>query len=134
MKTAELTGHHLDLAVAMSQGWNLYTTDSVEQGQWYHTNQAIAPHGHEHNRIHVDEFRPSIDWRQGWLIIEREDISIVRLNDLYFPKGNEDGVSWEEHYVAYTGAIKSYGPAPLIAAMRCYVESKLGKEIELPKE
>jgi hypothetical protein len=27
-----------------------------------------------------------------------------------------------------------YGPTPLIAAMRCYVASKLGDEIDLPKE
>jgi hypothetical protein len=27
-----------------------------------------------------------------------------------------------------------YGPTPLIAAMRCYVEAKLGDEVEIPKE
>jgi hypothetical protein len=27
-----------------------------------------------------------------------------------------------------------YGPTPLIAAMRCYVASKMGDEIELPEE
>jgi hypothetical protein len=26
------------------------------------------------------------------------------------------------------------GPTPLIAAMRCYVASKLGDEVELPEE
>jgi len=26
------------------------------------------------------------------------------------------------------------GPAPLIAAMRCYVASKLGNEIDIPEE
>lgn len=26
------------------------------------------------------------------------------------------------------------GPAPLIAAMRCYVASKLGEEVEIPEE
>jgi hypothetical protein len=29
---------------------------------------------------------------------------------------------------------KTDGPTPLIAAMRCYVASKLGAEIEIPKE
>jgi len=27
-----------------------------------------------------------------------------------------------------------YGPTPLIAAMRCYVASKLGEEVEAPEE
>lgn len=27
-----------------------------------------------------------------------------------------------------------YGPTPLIAAMRCYVASKLGEEVEIPDE
>jgi hypothetical protein len=27
-----------------------------------------------------------------------------------------------------------YGDTPLIAAMRCYVASKLGDEVEIPKE
>jgi len=29
---------------------------------------------------------------------------------------------------------KQSGPTPLIAAMRCYVASKLGDEIKLPEE
>jgi hypothetical protein len=29
---------------------------------------------------------------------------------------------------------RGYGPTPLIAAMRCYVASKLGDEVELPEE
>ncbi len=28
----------------------------------------------------------------------------------------------------------NHGPTPLIAAMRCYVASKLGDEIEIPEE
>ena len=27
-----------------------------------------------------------------------------------------------------------FGPTPLIAAMRCYVASKLGDEVEVPEE
>jgi hypothetical protein len=29
---------------------------------------------------------------------------------------------------------ESEGPTPLIAAMRCYVASKLGDEVEIPSE
>ena len=30
--------------------------------------------------------------------------------------------------------IDQHGPTPLIAAMRCYVTSKLGDEVEIPKD
>jgi hypothetical protein len=29
---------------------------------------------------------------------------------------------------------QGHGPTPLIAAMRCYVQSKLGDEVEAPEE
>jgi hypothetical protein len=29
---------------------------------------------------------------------------------------------------------KSYGPTPLVAAMRCYVASQLGDEVDVPDE
>ena len=34
----------------------------------------------------------------------------------------------------YELAIHGRGPTPLIAAMRCYVASKLGDEVEVPDE
>ena len=35
------------------------------------------------------------------------------------------GYIWED--------TESFGPTPLIAAMRCYVTSKLGDEVEIPE-
>jgi len=32
------------------------------------------------------------------------------------------------------GTLGQYGPTPLIAAMCCYVTSKLGEEVEVPDE
>ena len=66
----------------------------------------------------------STDWAQGGPIIERERItwtgqsSVIRKN-----LGNHKWTNFEE-----------FGPTPLIAAMRCYVASKLGYEIEIPEE
>lgn len=65
----------------------------------------------------------STDWAQGGSIIEREVI------DLVSPLGCPT-TSW----VASRGRIYAYGPTPLIAAMRCYVASKLGDEVEVPDE
>ena len=67
----------------------------------------------------------STDWAQGGPIIEREAITILSVDDyewcaaigeLYYEDDNQRS------------------PTPLIAAMRCYVASKLGGEIQLPEE
>ena len=65
-------------------------------------------------------YTPSTNWAQGGPIIEREGIA------LYLYGGSE----WNAH----VGGRESVGPTPLIAAMRCYVASKLGDEVEIPEE
>ena len=64
-------------------------------------------------------FKPSTNWSHGGPIIEREGIAI--------------GKSWEG-WKAFTETSGGEGPTPLIAAMRCYVASKLGDEVEIPEE
>jgi hypothetical protein len=62
----------------------------------------------------------STDWAQGGPIIERERITVIAM-----PNG-----TW-----ATSSPYHSFHhPTPLIAAMRCYVASKLGDEVELPEE
>ncbi len=68
-----------------------------------------------------DYYQPSVDWEQGGAIIECEKI------DTYY---GEKGW-WQA--VAETNDVFAFGTTPLIAAMRCYVASKLGDEIELPE-
>ena len=66
-------------------------------------------------------FRPSSAWSQGGPIIERELITIqpvVRPDGWMARTQRQDSV-WE-------------GPTPLIAAMRCYVASKLGDTVDVP--
>ena len=62
----------------------------------------------------------STDWAQGGPIIEREGIALGQTGD-----------GWE---ATCDGCIYISGPTPLIAAMRCYVASKLGEEVEVPEE
>ena len=70
------------------------------------------------------ELNYSTDWAQAGPIIEREEI------DLKFV---EEGV-WQASNVFDDIAFHHFkGPTPLIAAMRCYVASKLGDEIEIPE-
>lgn len=66
-------------------------------------------------------YAASIDWAQGGPIIEREGISLERITEAL----------WESRI---TGTWMEDGPTPLIAAMRCYVGTKLGNEVEVPDE
>jgi hypothetical protein len=67
----------------------------------------------------VDEY-PSTNWAQGGPIIERERIAT-------WINGNDD-------WTATDGIKTTTGETPLVAAMRCYVASKLGDEVEVPDE
>jgi hypothetical protein len=66
-------------------------------------------------------FEPSCVWAQGGPIIEREGINLDRVTDAL----------WE---ATIMGEWTEDGPTPLIAAMRCYVGSQLGNEMEIPEE
>lgn len=116
MKTSELTGAALDWAVAKCEGVFVeYVNDGI-------TRCLLTRAG--------AMFNPSTNWAQGGPIIEREQIETI-CNGM-----QPDGLEW----VARTQAEKwtreplESGPTPLIAAMRCYVASKLGEEVEVPQE
>lgn len=84
----------------------------------------MAPHGPS---ILKEEWRPSIKWAQGGPIIEREGISIVSQGDAHewvASLWNYNAQDWNSH---------TTGPTPLIAAMRCFVASKLGDEVDMPE-
>jgi hypothetical protein len=71
--------------------------------------------------------RPDEDWSQGGPIIERERISV---------QPDENSVEWlaERRFTRQRDDEYWGGPTPLIAAMRCYVDSKLGEEVDVPEE
>jgi len=115
MKTAVLTGPALTYAIAKCEDIE------CEAGDF-----AAGEYG--------PGLKPESHWSQGGTIIKRERIELIRCNDLYFPKGNEKGDYYEPYIMARIGSIKAYGPTEFIAAMRCYVESKIGDEVEIPEE
>ena len=86
---------------------------------------AVAVANGENHNCMVDGFSPSTNWSQGGPIIEREGISVARRGDHSFSPWGAVLQDFE---------FDEDGPTPLIAAMRCYVASKLGDEVELPKE
>jgi hypothetical protein len=110
MKTSELTGAALDWAVAKCE-----VGDAAEQaGDWW---------------------KPSTDWAQGGPIIEREQFNRIALNvsggytvSKKIAELHDDNDSFIIRWV------HGVGPTPLIAAMRCYVASKLGDTVDIPEE
>ena len=120
IKTSELTGLALDWAVATCG--NLWKGESLKIQ--FHIIRWSTQHHY------------STDWAQGGPIIEREGI------DLYcnVPSGvaakNKGWLSsWRAAYRRCgVGSEMFYAPDPLIAAMRCYVASKLGEELDIPEE
>lgn len=107
MKTSELTGVALDWAVAKCEGNEI----KIRKGHFWMPTESY-----------------STDWAQGGLIIERENISIVREGDA----GN--WVASVYNYAKADWHLHTEGTTPLIAAMRCYVASKLGDEVDIPTE
>jgi len=126
LKTNELTGTALDWAVAKCEGLLCfgYRTD----GKRF----AI-----EDSDGQVEGFMPATDWAQGGPIIEREGISVMlSFRDSYAEGANAKPSGWCARKYQY-GVLNeplSHGPTPLIAAMRCYVASVLGDEVDVPEE
>ena len=65
----------------------------------------------------------STDWSQAGPIIERESIELGRYAD-----------QWQAIFHGDCESIAQNAETPLIAAMRCYVASKLGDDVEIPEE
>jgi hypothetical protein len=72
------------------------------------------------------EYTPSTNWAQGGPIIEREKIDVIA-----DPNGKD---VWMGRLYLNWVKYEAFATTPLIAAMRCYVASKLGDEVEVPDE
>ena len=119
LKTSELQGAVLDWAVAKAEGIELshgcYNRLLVD-GRMSAGQKMLAP------------YNPSTDWEQGGPIIELERIAT------WFEHYDDDDAGLPCWFAAKYCEREYPGPTPLIAAMRCYVASRVGDEIELPEE
>lgn len=114
IKTSELIGRPLDYAVAIAMDGTDLRFDMVET-RW------IKIDGKD--RVLFNGWSPSTDWAQGGPIIEKE---IIEIYPMFNPKYWSARVATKSDWVD--------GPTPLIAAMRCYVASKLGEKVDIPDE
>ncbi len=112
MDTTELTGAALDWAVAKCEGI---------QGLVKRGNSLHYPPGQFSDE---EAYTPSTDWAQGGPIIEREKMVLGYLS----------GLACASTFEGNRHQRMEFGTTPLIAAMRCYVASKLGDEVDVPEE
>ena len=107
IKTCDLIGIELDFVVAQ-----LEAVDVDED--CYTIDCNYNPHS---------RYSPSTNWEEAGGIIERENIALTGIS---FP--------WFATELGWWGHIKdvrNVGATPLVAAMRCYVQSKWGKEVNM---
>lgn len=113
MKTSELTGAALDWAVAQCEGFGVNV----------HAGSALTIRGDG------DWWNPSTDWAQGGPIIERKKIEWQ-----WLPSPNKTH-QYGARKPSLGGLNRTFcmdGPTILVAAMRCYVASVLGDDVEIP--
>lgn len=122
IKTSELTGAALDWAVAKCKG-----IDPIIRP--YNTKAGAALYSHGGATIPLEY---STNWAQGGPIIDRLFKQGLRLHTAEYVTGVRDKNLIAASLDSPNGFW--FGPTPLIAAMRCYVASKLGDEVEVPEE
>ena len=104
MKTSKLTLLALDWAVCKAKGEYQCPVD-------------------EYTAVWMANRRYSTDWLLGGPIIEREGVCLW-----------SEGYDWEAKIQTGPGEwLTEWDASPLVAAMRCYVASKLGDEVEIPE-
>ncbi len=135
VKASELIREALDFAVATCEG---YTDFHRIPNRAEHEPQfAMMPPRRAYGAVEMWEIDYSTGWTQGGPIIEREIDSLRKRSkneELSLANPNPNFKFKAEICSDVDGYFCGFGPTPLIAAMRCYVASKLGEEVEIPEE
>lgn len=110
IETCHLIGPALDWAVAKCEDITEMFWDTDEGG--------------------LDSYAPSTDWAQGGPIIDRKKIKLLHeASEVY----THNAKWWATTDIDYDDPVhREFGPTPLIAAMRCYVDSVLGDVVDVP--
>lgn len=118
MKTAELTGAALDYWVAKAAGVDAVMSDPHRNG----SRNMVTFYGRGYDG-HLDgrSYMPSVHWSDGGEIIERELIGLL-------PVLHDGETCWMAAHPGYGSGCP--GSTPLMAAMRAFVASKFGGEVD----
>lgn len=117
IKVSEATELQLDWLVAKCEG-----IDFTEGGIFNERNNFIA------RRSVAGKANWSTEWAQGGPIIVREEFCAPTR---YYGCAEGNPNKWQAGFGVYPWM---RGHTPLIAAMRCYIASKLGDEVEVPDD
>ena len=127
VKTSDLIGPALDWAVAKCEGF--WFGDAGHQQYALYQPHKYGP------SMSASAWNPSTDPAQAYPIIFREKISV------WETMAGASNLPWSAITDIGTWAVdgqpercESFGETPLIAAMRCFVASRLGDEVEVPDE
>ena len=126
IKTADLIGPALDWAVAKCEG----KSGVLHDGGITRCIVIASASG-----VYKGTYQPSINWSQGGALIERENIGLEK----HRLDGPYQWAACDWHPVVVQGhtclerSKFAYGPTQLIAAMRCFVASRLGDEVDVPE-
>lgn len=123
VKTAELIGPALTWAVATIEGYGGLRINP------HAFDQSLIMNRWDGQCVLFSALNYPTDWAQGGPIIEREWLDITS-----WPNESDEGMRWQCHQYDAPKPYQALGPTPLIAAMRCFVASKLGDEVEIPEE
>lgn len=125
MRTSELTGAALDWAVAKAEGAGAALVSTRSRGE------VLLLSDPTEDCDAGEHYAPSTNWAQGGPIIEREmrEFGFDLWSGAHVPDGQFAATYCRGAPDSYV-----YGPTPLIAAMRCFVASRLGDEVDVPEE
>lgn len=132
MKVTELEGAMLDYWVAKASGFEhtsareaAFALDGQTNPRIFTTRAGAIRLAREDS---VTAWNPSTDWACGGPIIERAEIQLMRMDSMHGLLRIPEPY-WVGH-IAYQKPVA--GDTPLVAAMRAYVASKFGDEVDAP--
>jgi hypothetical protein len=126
MKTNELTGRALNWAVAQAQGVPVEFSEYCEDALVVVVPEDDIEYDNDGYPV-LQFYNPAKDWSDGGPIIEREGISVL------YRTGVRMTANINGQYEQSVGH-RHKGNIGLLVAMRCYVASKLGDDIDIPAE
>ena len=108
---SDMDEYTLNWAVAKALGMQIY---KAKQRAWL-----TKPYGQFDQSHRLPRWQPCTDWAQGGPIIEHGKVDVMF-----------EGPEWYAYIRLGEKTLQFDGETPLIAAMRCFVASKLGKHIQ----
>lgn len=126
VEVSKATGVVLDYMAAKAEGFKDYPSDSIECGKYWHTDPRKAPFG---PRVEKSGYNPSTNWAIGGPILNREVHTMTERDGVY-----ETEVFYPKYPNPYRFCHAMKGKTMLEAAMRTFVVSRLGPEVEVPDE